>query len=864
LAPEVEDGEVDDTKIAATTDKPFANTADDSVTSAEPTNSVSATLAVEPVRKSDILMKRDLHLRGKEANLAASSNNHGRLESSRTSSGSLQSLPGANHILPSRPDVPLPPNQRMLDRDRHTSSRHGERREGRDSRLLDSNRLDRPGERPRDFPPSDRRGIEPTPRDFPRGSERVPERDRVRDGIRDPPRQWQPPDLAREAQDRNINNVRSSDSSGRLSRDNGMPPPRPMGKTTSTDRGPPINPERLPLVTSSEIINPERAALITGAKSPLRSDSPRRHRDDPRDRNSSRPQSPRRHGSDRDHSDTRRDDRNSHTGPSDNFNASRSRPEEVQPPPAGPRSDRSLDRNTDRGPPLDRPRDSSAFQQPPPPPRLSNPDHGRLNSNPRTQPDPNFGRLNPSPVTDIPSGPRDRNPRGNRLASAPQPRRDGRVTDGATPRASTPEIPTGPASNRQPRRQPSTQFEHNTPIAGPLTPLLPSPSIHPDRLRALGQAVPPPPPPPPPSSQPPPVAAASPAAANPIGVHPDRLRAFENSPRQVTDARPSPPAVQPSNTRTRPHLPPVVTTGPPSGPRASHPSPISTGPNGIRAPTGPASAVEYTNHSASNKRQFTQLQDLLQNNSRSQVGGDRMNVRGRGGRTSSVAQEAPSSAPTTPIIPPPPPPPGPPPGRPDSRDLINPARADLITGNAPLPTDDRESKRGSRREHSGRHSRRSSRSPPGTDRTKRGVGEDERPLREHRDRRDSSRADPAERDRPAARDSSRDLLAGRDVGGSSREGGRDRERDRERDRDPVRREARDRVQQLGRDVHDADWAGSDRTERGGKRPGRRNDARGEDNRRDGRGALGEDGGSGRKRHSDDGGMERGREKRARR
>ena len=796
-------------------------------------------------RKSDVLARREQHLRDKEAKAAATSASvTGRSESSRNVTPST--LPERSSNLPSRPDAPIP-SHRMLER--HQPPRHGDRRDGRDGRdsrdardsrdprLPDSNRLERPGERSREFPGSDRR--DPGLRDFSRASDREPPpaRERARP---DPPPRWTA-DSARENAERAANNARG-ETAGRLSRDANMPPPR--SSAASSDRGPQVNSER------QELINPERAALISGGKEPSRSDSPRRARDDPRDRPSSRPQSPRRHVSDRDLPESRRDDRASRNGHTDAHTPSR-RGEESQPP-AGPRSERPTDRASDRIS-SDRPRDASAFQPTQPPSRQVDPDHGRLNSSTRQALDPNYGRLNAAPVPDIPSGPRGRDSRGNRMPNAPPPRRDGRLPAEA-PRPPTPEkqVPTGPSSTRQPRRSASGQFDQLSNAIGstPNTPATASPAagIHPDRLKHLGpQATQSPQP-----SQPP-----TPTAS--AGIHPDRLKA-------LNETATAPSAHQPSNGRPRPPMPSVVTGGPPSGPKGSQSSPISSGPNGLSAPTGPASTVE---RARGGRRQLAGINTTLQQAGQ-QNGPDRMNVRGRGATrmSSGVQPETPISAPPTPVVPPPPPPP---PGRPDlARDLINPGRTDLITGGGAPSGDERERDRtGGRRERSGRHSRRSSRSPPASDRTrdakrgppeedrirgdpKRGPPEDERPARgEHRDRRGGERE--LERDRHQGREPSReqgrDLMAGR-------EGGRDRER--ERDRESVRRDGRDR--EGGRDAHDAGWAGGNERGGGGRRSDVRGDPRGED-RRDGRGSRDD---ASRKRRSDGEGMDRGHEKRPRR
>ena len=675
----------------------------------------------------------------------------------------------------------------------------------RDPRALETNRLDRPGDRTRDFPGTDRRAADPDSRDFPR----APERGAGRDRIRDPPPQWTKESALRNQEKQRVNEVRA-DSSGRLSRDT-MPPPR--GPGSSTERGAPVNPERV------ELINPERAALITGVNDPPRSDSPRSFREDSRDRNSSRAQSPRRHGSDRDHADSRRDDRSSRNGPSESFN-SRNRPDDILPPPAGPRVDRPTDHNNDHGSP-------AAFQSTNVPPR---------------QPDPNFGRLNPSSPSDIPSGPRDRNQRGNRMGSSQHSTRMAEI-----PRPPTPtDIPTGPSSTRHgqshSRRAPSGQFDSAlTAPSTPVTSSAPSPAtVHASRLPLLGQI------------------AQSPSL--PATIHPDRMEGFRNDVRPP----PQPPANQPVNHRTRPSMPSVVTSGPPSGPKGTQSSPLTSGANGFTAPTGPSSSSERLPRGQGPRRQLAGINNMLQQAGQ-QNGSDNVKIRGRGARMgSSIYGESPISTPTTPIIPPPPPA-GPPPARVDNnRPMVNPERADLITGVPSLP-DDRERERNSRRGHgSGRHSRRTSKSP-GLDRSRdsnRPPAEDGYPSRDHSHRRDSSRVDTTERDRHQSRDPSRELIAGRDIGiGGNVRGDRDRDRD-HRDSSRHGRE-RDVPRDTPRDTprDDVGYPGSERRDRAGERGGRhRGEPRGDD-RRESRGTR-EDGG--RKRHSEnEGGLDKGREKRRR-
>lgn len=725
-----------------------------------------------------------------------------------------RTFPDRPYNLPTRPEVPLPGRGGL---ERHPPPlRHGDRRDGRDSRLPEPGRLDRPGDRPpREYPG---RGMEPGPRDFGRPSER--------DRRPEPPPRWTG-DSARENQERP--GPRGSDQTGRLSRDGGMLPPPRM---STGDRGHPAGSEKAPPATvdRQEFMN----TGISDTNTPPPRPESRNREDNPRER--SRPQSPRRYGADRDHPDPRYDERPGRNGPTD-VHISRIRQDDTQAPPAGPRSDRPADRPGERGGP-ERTRD--AFQPAPPPQRAIDPNHGRLNSSSRQQADPNFGRLNAAPAPDIPSGPRDRNIRGNnRMVSAPQPRRD------AGPRPPTPpepSVPTGPSSTRHTRRAASGMVDlaPNTPA----TPTAASPAgIHPDRLKHLGHAGAP-------SEQHLP----SPSEASPAGVHPDRLKAFADDASVTSNS-------QPSGNRSRPPMPSVVTQGPPA-------RPMSSGGTGLPAPTGPASATERTMRGG--RRQLAGINTMLQQAGQNNTP-ERMNVRGRGARMAGDTQ--PFSGPPTPNAHAPP---GPPlSGRQERQepreDLMNPPRADLITGNSPSDPRDR-----GRRERSGRHARRESRSPVG-DRIregKRGPGDDEREpgYREYRERKEGGRNEDRQ---GGGRDINRDIMpsTGRD----------DRERDRERgpssrrsdvrsdvrERDPSDIRERDPSNIRERGPHDAPWVGGerggDRSERGGGDligRGRERDLRGDD-RREARGTR-DDGSVSRKRRSEEGMADRGHDKRPRR
>ncbi|RFU28127.1 hypothetical protein B7463_g8211, partial [Scytalidium lignicola] len=809
---EVEDGEVDDAKVAS------ADTA--TAGNSEPSTDANAVISGSKDETVDAPSRRDPSSRGSTPKLSTSSS---------TGSQQRNDMKGSDrsYSLPNRPDAPLPSRQ---DLERYPSLRHGERRDNREPRMQsDLGRSERHGERLREFPPNDRRSLDGPPRDLGRTSDRLSERERARP---DPPPRWTP-DSAREHAERLSNGNRMSESASRLSRESAMPPPRSSG--SALDRGPsanldrivPINPDRL------ELINPERASLITG-------DSPRHLRDDFRDRPSSRPESPRRFASERDKSELRRDERPNRSAVPDSFHSSRGRYDDSLPPPAGPRGDRTTDDHLKRGGP-DRAREPSAFQPPLSTQRSLDHDHGRLNASPRQPADPNFGRLNPAPpVSDIPSGPRDRSSRGNRMSSASQQRRDIRTLDPPRPPTPDKQPPTGPSSNWHTRRTASGQFDagSSAPAPAPSTPATPSstPVVHPDRLRQLGvQAVQPTAP-----SQP----LSSPETA---GIHPDRLKAFGSEALAPNQAGPN---------RGRPSAPPIV-TGPPSGPKVSQPSPVTPGANGLTAPTGPASATDRA--ARGGRRQLAGINNMLQQAGQQNLPDrDRIgSIRGRSGRMNAMGQpDSPvHSSPSHGLPLPPPPPPPLPPARPDTRDLgtdlVNPQRADLITGVKSAAEDhgrgDRD--RTGRRDRSGRHSRRTSRSRS-QDRSREpkvAPIDDERvPRSDHRDR----RARDPERERyPREPAGVRDITAGRDG----------REGVKERERDSIRRDGRER--DPARDGHEAGWGPAG--ERGFS--GRSRDMRTESKTGERRESRGSRDDSGRKRRGEEPTTDvRGHEKRARR
>ncbi|RKF55435.1 THO complex subunit 2 [Golovinomyces cichoracearum] len=578
---------------------------------------------------------------------------------------------------------------------------------------------------------------------------------------------------------------------GRLSRE--MPPPRNMAAIQ--DRAAGNTSDRMQLNTErQELINPERAALISGENDNTRSNTPRRGREDT-ERASPGPKSPKRSISIPDTNfDQVWNDRSSRAPEAYN-NSQRGRKEDNKPPLTG-----SQDRSgaSERSP----------FTLSTNLPNFTLADHGRLNINTRQPIDPNFGRLNTTPPSpDIPSGPRDVwNLRGNRMSNTPQPRHDNRVpVENIRPPTPDRQPPTGP-SGRQARRDGSTS-QTDTSVASsiplPTTPLAlsPIPSIHPDRLKSLGTSI----------IQPNPAHQNTPVHTTPP-IHPDRLRVLGES----SQTLPSP------SSQSRPQLPFTPNSGPPSGPKGSQTATSGPGSNGLAAPTGPASAIERAARGP--RRQLAGINTMLQSNS------DRPTIRGRGKITSGISgsenrfsSASVLNASDTP-------------GSQQSKfeSVTEVERVDLITGGA-TPSEDRGRDRSGRRERSGRHSRRGSRSTEREREAKRGIHDEDRGYRERSDRRFGER------------DSEREARhAARLFGEESIHNGRDRERERAgrrdgRERDPMRDQPQipsstvDRVR------------GSENS-----RSGRSREFRGGEDRRDSRSGRGEEG---RKRHSEEGGID---------
>jgi THO complex subunit 2 len=873
---EVEDGEVDDAKALNPT-----QSADKSLMVGQlaSTPSSSSNLSASAKGGSQTVSSPRPTEPALPASVSSQSTEPSRADTGRnlTSASVLDKLhPG----LPSRPDVPIPNHHSV---DRHLSSRSGDRREPHHSRL------DRPNDglrdRGRDSSNFDRRAPDVPSRDMNRPGDRglAAERDRERDRHdfkrrgAEPVRDSRDLRDIRDSRDRlPMDNTRLSDPNGRLSRNDDMPPPKPIAEAS---QGPTVNAE--------PPINPARAAQIFGANESPRTDSQRLNREEHRDRPPSRPHSPRRgdrySGLDRDSSDSRRND--SAPGrppPPYTQEYPRGRHDEPQIRSSGTRNDRA----GERGPP-ERLRDASSFQPTPTPARPLDLEHGRLS---RPQPDPNYGRLNDAPASQIPSGPRDRSNRGgagvSRLGNTSQPRFEPRVAPQELPRPPTPDKqpPTGPAATRAPRRTGSGLYDapaaasvttHTAPLAAP-----PTAGIHPERLKHID-----------------PVAAqlatsnttsqiAQPTLSNvpsgDDGIHPSRMPSFHGD--QSTQ-RQAPPAIQTSNiTSSTARVESPGASGPPSGPRGQQPiSSTSMSPGGINPPTGPASSERTRGPNRHIAGINSTLQQAGQRNVPERASERITNIRGRGGRNSMggpVFDLPPSPAPLTPTVPS------------SSRDAPGSGAGDRVRD--PIVSDrpsdlfasrgmngggtdnerDREradSRSGggtrgrdpaSRRDggRSGRHSRRASRSrSPGRD------GERERERERARERGAGPLDEPQRGDY-------------RDRG----RGGDGRER-RQNERDIGRRDG-EKVQGRngeGRDVlppprpgNEPDWGGSglgasDRSSSGaglGGGGGARRDMRSSnDSRRDSRGDG--SGGSGRKRRGDEGGMSgvdnRGHDKRPR-
>ncbi|KAH9887841.1 hypothetical protein F4778DRAFT_786210 [Xylariomycetidae sp. FL2044] len=460
-------------------------------------------------------------------------------------------------------------------------------KDSRDQRPLRPVDDPRPG-RGRDPPSADRRGPDNMTRESPRG-----ERDRTvhrSDSARRPEQNAQDRDtrMPRERPPQPAPSGRTNTEPAKGTRDSpgatkAMPPPPPPDP-----QGPPINPERARMMNverpddRSNLINPQRAALISEPKA-----ANRPGREDSRDRNSIRPPSPRRG----DRSDSRigesRDDRPARSHRAEDHGPPRHhRGDPV--PSTGPKSSRNTDLEGDRQL-HDRPRETASQQQHN---SRAEPDHGRVNNQ-----DPNYGRLSAIPsITDAshpPDGPRGRG-RSTRAPMGNPPMQSGELQRPGSPDRHQP--PTGPASSRPRRNQPSGQYNPSTPAPQPAT--APPGSVHPERLGRLNvmQGTPPAP-------------SFSSSSANSVPVHPDRMNHIGPGPS---------PAGPPIRHASRQDLPPLHTperppiTGPPAHrqPSGNHTAMQPRDTNSpISAPTGPASSNERSR--TGGRRQLSGINNIL-------------------------------------------------------------------------------------------------------------------------------------------------------------------------------------------------------------------------------------------------------------
>ncbi|KFY35546.1 hypothetical protein V494_05818 [Pseudogymnoascus sp. VKM F-4513 (FW-928)] len=663
---------------------------------------------------------------------------------------------------------------------------------------------------PRDGSGHDRRSLDA--RGLERPSDRPPfDRDGHRDRV-DPLRrgaEFFPGDRDR---GRPPLDARGSDVNGRPSREDVVPPSR--SAPPQADQGSAL---------ADPAVNPARAALISAGSDTARSGSPRGFADD---RSRPRAQSPRRSdrhgGPDRD-VDVRRGDRI----PGD-------RDANQVPPFPSRDSDRAAERSRD------------AFQPTAAPKRPIDLDHGRLNSAGR-QGESSFGRLNPSspPLQDVPSGPRTSYGRGgsNRQASSNMSRSDTRQQ--GPPRPPTPDNapPSGPAGDRS---------QSGTANAVP---------VHPERMRHLGQDT---------QAQGTQAAPAPPANAAPEGVHPSRMRGFQETP-SLPGATQSPQ--QSGNVRQESSQ---LSSGTPSGPRGQQTGPSTPTSASSNVPTGPS--FPPVDRVRGPMRQLAGINSTLQQAGQTERPktfdrpNDRnINVRGRGGASSSAMSGFPSSGPSTPSNAP----------RPDTRDggqgrgmgAPEPSPGDQFANRFSQGTgDERPDGRSSstrdsgRHERSGRSSHRASRSHSRDRSHKENIpGPDPRAemMGERPDFRGSGRRD-------GERESSR-RTSGR-SGPSTPGEGRERESRRE-GRDADKRgdggaamrgeQGFSRGQGYPPQPQGGHMPPSTRGE-GGRSRGSRSSRGGADERRESRNSRDDGTGSiGKRRGEDRGGQDRGRDKRAR-
>ena len=402
--------------------------------------------------------------------------------------------------------------------------------------------------------------------------------------------------------------IRRDVEMGQQPRDTGMPPPR------SNVSQHPINPDRAALIHDSQARDRGQSAGINSDRRPDSSRYDNQPRPDRASRGSSPVRSDERHPS---RFDGRRDDPPSLHGRrplDDTARANLPRFDDSHAP-TGPRTGRLP--SSAAGPlnTNDRFRDSMKPSPAAPP---IDPNHGRLSNEgnfSNRQPESQYGRLNSD--NDIPSGPRVSNGnnvatgRAGRNVSAPQPQLNTQLPP-QTPGPPTPsydrQAPSGPSVRGSPRKPPpfSPHLANNS---APPTPVTQSPDT--------------------------------------AGIHPDRLKAFQQNSGAVTTENPPQNRGAPPQ---GPHTAPV----PPRGPNNNSqlPSPVGPSTNNRGPPTGPAMASD---RSGRDKRTFAGIQNVLQQASGPMVperSGQGASIRGRGGRANNVNGPSPgASAPPTPGYP---------------------------------------------------------------------------------------------------------------------------------------------------------------------------------------------------------------------
>ncbi|GAB0138498.1 hypothetical protein EsDP_00006733 [Epichloe bromicola] len=492
-----------------------------------------------------------------------------------------------SHNLPSRPDVPIP-GYYTQDRFSQPSSGH-DRRDGRESWGPRDTREGREGRDNRDTrdgrDSKEQRDGRPSDPDRPSRARDSTER-RPAEGKDETSRAELPPRPAQQDSDR-----AQRDSRGGRSHDRASETTAPGPTSSSVSLEPAMNPERAALFAQELSDRPprggdsdrstrgrrpdggsggaimdaiilEREALIGEGEADSHYAPIRSNRDDGRDRNH-RAQSPRRHNRHTNERDTPAayDDRQARPLPPEQRPTSRD-PRDQSPLPANFRGERPMEREGDRLPQPDMPRDASGFQR-------AGGRHQDPDSHKPYQ-DQNYGRLNPvsNPNIDVPSGPRGRG-RGASRGGANQPslpgRPDNRFGGGGgggpeIPRAPSPDRggppsgpPSGPASVRGRRGYDSG--------GGPQTPSGTPAGLLSGRNRSFG-----------PGGE-----KASPAAMNSTpasGVHPDRLAQLAGPPSgshsgpHSNHRHQGPSASTPDRSMHNPRGGPAPDTDTPTGPAA--------------------------------------------------------------------------------------------------------------------------------------------------------------------------------------------------------------------------------------------------------------------------------------------------------